>query len=76
MEVAGAAALQEVSEATHGDAEGVDRLVPMMLCGRDDVLVLPVQVLDLSLEERSLSSYFYSLNNFQINIPKLTIINK
>lgn len=49
MEVAGAASLQELLVASHGDAEGVDGLVAVSLCGRDQGLVLPVQLLDLAL---------------------------
>lgn len=50
MKVAGAPTLHELLVSTHCDAERVDCLVPMMHCGGDDVLVLPVEVLDLSLK--------------------------
>ncbi len=51
MKVAGTSSLQELFVSTHRDAERVDYLIPMMLCGRHDVLVLSVELLDLSLED-------------------------
>lgn len=53
VEVTGTAALQELFVSTHRDAECVDHLVPMMLCCGDDVLILCVQILDLSLKQRT-----------------------
>lgn len=41
MKVAGTSSLQELFVSTHGDAERVDHLVPIMLCFGDDVPVLP-----------------------------------
>lgn len=49
VEVTGALALQELLVAPHCDAQGVDGLVPMMLCSSNDVPVLLVQLLDLPL---------------------------
>lgn len=49
MEVAGALALQELLVAPHGDAQGVDGFVPVMLCGANDVAVLSMELLDLPL---------------------------
>lgn len=49
VEVTGTLALQELLVASHCDAQGVDGLIPMMLCSSNDVPVLPVQLLDLPL---------------------------
>lgn len=51
VKVAGTSSLQELFVSTHGDAKCVNRLVPMMLCCDDDVTVLPVELLDLSLKQ-------------------------
>lgn len=50
VEVTGTSSLQELFVASHGDAQGVYGLIPMMLCCGNDVAVLPVELLDLSLK--------------------------
>lgn len=49
MKMAGAPSLQELFVAAHGDAECVYDLIPIVLCGGDDVAVLSVQLLYSSL---------------------------
>lgn len=49
MEVTGTLALQELLVAPHGDAQGVDGLIPILLCSSNDVPVLPVELLDFPL---------------------------
>lgn len=51
MEMAGASSLQEFFVSTHGDAECVNGLIPMMPCCSEDVTVLSEECLDLSLKE-------------------------
>lgn len=51
VKVAGTSSLQELFVSTHGDAERIDHLVPMMLCCGDDVTVLSGELLDLSLKQ-------------------------
>lgn len=50
VEVTGTLALQELLVAPHGDAQGVDGFVPMMLCGVNDVTVRSMELLDLPLQ--------------------------
>lgn len=52
MKVAGASTLQELFVSTHRDAERVDHLISIVLCSGDDVLVLPVELLDRFLKDR------------------------
>ncbi len=51
MKVAGTPSLQELFVSPHRDTECVDHLIPMMISCGDDVLVLFVELLDLSLED-------------------------
>lgn len=52
MKVARTSSLQELFVPAHGDAESVNHLIPMVLCCGDDVTVLPIELLDLSLKQR------------------------
>lgn len=51
VEVAGTSSLQELFVSTHGDAEGVNRLVPQTRCSDQNVLVDSEEVLDLRLNK-------------------------
>lgn len=49
VKVTGTLALQELLVAPHGNAQGVDGLIPMMIRSSNYVPVLPVELLDLPL---------------------------
>lgn len=51
MKVTGTLPLQELFVPTHGDAEGVNHLIPMMLSCVDNVTILSVEFLDLPLKQ-------------------------
>lgn len=62
VEVAGTSSLQEFFVSTHGDAECVNGLIPMMPCCSEDVTVLSVECLDLRLKESTIQVKIGCLN--------------
>lgn len=50
VEMTGTLALQKLLVAPHGDAQGVNGFIPMMLCSGNNVAVLSMELLDLPLQ--------------------------